>query len=417
MFFGAGNLILPPYIGLLTGENWWSAVAGFFTTGIVAPFLGILMIVINGTSFADIGKRIHPYLITVLTFLIMMSIGPLVALPRTGATTFEVGVQPIFPQVNNVLFSAFFFIVVYLLSFTKSKIVDIIGNILTPFLLVSLSVLVIVGIINSSTAAIVSEKTTAESFVYAFHQGYQTMDVLASIVFAGIIISAAIEKGYTDYQKRFKITLGAGLISMTALLFIYGGLIYLGAHAPSGYGEEVSRTELLLGLSNAYVGPSGTRVIAVAVSFACLTTAIALASATGSFLSKLVKDKVPYSITLFLTCLLSFYLSIKSVDEIIEYAVAILGFVYPITFILILTLLFFGKYVQYKSPYMVAIVVSATFSSISSLNSLGMLSLEMQEFYAKIPFSQHQLEWVIPSFIGFFIAYLIARYNRNKTSI
>lgn len=417
MFFGAGNLILPPYIGLLTGENWWSAVAGFFTTGIVAPFLGILMIVRNGTSFADIGKRIHPYVITVLTFLIMMSIGPLVALPRTGATTFEVGVQPIFPQVNNVLFSAFFFIVVYLLSFTKSKIVDIIGNILTPFLLVSLSVLVIVGIINSSTAAVESEKTTAESFVYAFHQGYQTLDVLASIVFAGIIISAAIDKGYTDYQKRFKITLGAGLISMTALLFIYGGLIYLGAHAPSGYGEEVSRTELLLGLSNAYVGPSGTQVIAVAVSFACLTTAIALASATGSFLSKLVKEKIPYSITLFLTCLLSFYLSIKSVDEIIEYAVAILGFVYPITFILILTLLFFGKYVQYKSPYMVAIVVSATFSSISSLNSLGMLSLEMQEFYAKITFSQHQLEWVIPSFIGFFIAYIIAKYNRNKTSI
>ena len=40
MFFGAGNLILPPFIGLETGSEWLTALAGFFITAIIAPFLG-----------------------------------------------------------------------------------------------------------------------------------------------------------------------------------------------------------------------------------------------------------------------------------------------------------------------------------------------------------------------------------------
>lgn len=415
MFFGAGNLILPPFIGLKSGTEWFAAVSGFFTTGIVAPFLGVLTVVLFGTSFTDLGRKVNPLVVTVLAFLIMLCIGPLVAIPRTAAATFEIGIQPLFPDFNNILFSVLFFGVVIFLSVSKSRIVDIIGNFLTPFLILSLGILVVMGIINPPDVSHISELNSQQSFVFAFHEGYQTLDVLASVIFAGIIISAAIDKGYTNVNDRFKITIAAGLISMIALLFIYGGLIYLGAHSGFPLSETVSRTELLLHISNAVLGNNGTVVISFAVALACLTTAIALTSAMGSFLEKLTFGKINYKMGVLLTCLVSGYFSVKSVEEIIDYAVVILGFIYPITFALILTVLFFGKLIFSRAPFIAAVTVAALVASLSVFQHFNLFPQSIAQINSWLPLSQHQLGWLLPSFLAFFIA---AGFNsgRKKTS-
>ncbi|MCQ4035526.1 branched-chain amino acid transport system II carrier protein [Kaistella montana] len=411
MFFGAGNLILPPFIGLKTGDEWFSAIAGFFTTGIVSPFLGVLTVVLFGTSFTDLGRKVNPVVVTVLAVLIMLCIGPLVAIPRTAAATFEIGVKPLLPEFNNILFSLIFFAIVLALSVSESKIVDIIGNFLTPFLILSLGILVTIGIMNPTAAAESTGVTTQQSFVFAFHEGYQTLDVLASVIFAGIIISAAIDKGYTNAKDRFKITIAAGLISMVALLFIYGGLIYLGAHSGYEFSEKVSRTELLLNISHNLMGESGTLVISVAVALACLTTAIALTSAMGSFLQEFSKGKIGYKVGVLLTCLVSAFFSVKSVDEIIEYAVVILGFVYPITFALILTVLFFGKIIFSRTPYVAAVTTAGVVASLSVLQQLNVLVEPIETLKSWLPFSEHHLEWLLPSFAAFFIA---AGFNSGR---
>ena len=415
MFFGAGNLILPPFIGLKSGTEWFAAVSGFFTTGIVAPFLGVLTVVLFGTSFTDLGRKVNPVVVTVLAFLIMLCIGPLVAIPRTAAATYEIGIKPLMPDFNNVLFSVIFFAVVIFLSVSQSKIVDIIGNFLTPFLILSLGILVVMGIVNPPDLSKVTGISTQESFVFAFHEGYQTLDVLASVIFAGIIISAAIDKGYTNANDRFKITIAAGLISMVALLFIYGGLIYLGAHSGFPLSDTVSRTELLLHISNAVLGKSGTVVISFAVALACLTTAIALTSAMGSFLEKLTFGKINYKMGVLLTCLVSGYFSVKSVEEIIDYAVVILGFIYPITFALILTVLFFGKLIFSRTPFIAAVTVAALVASLSVFQHLSLFPQSVAQINSWLPLSQHQLGWLIPSFLAFFIA---AGFNsgRKRTS-
>ncbi len=415
MFFGAGNLILPPFIGLKSGTEWFAAVSGFFTTGIVAPFLGVLTVVLFGTSFTDLGRKLNPLVVTVLAFLIMLCIGPLVAIPRTAAATFEIGIKPVFPHFNNILFSVLFFGVVIFLSLSKSRIVDIIGNFLTPFLILSLGILVVMGIMNPPDVSHVSELNSQQSFVFAFHEGYQTLDVLASVIFAGIIISAAIDKGYTNANDRFKITIAAGLISMIALLFIYGGLIYLGAHSGFPLSETVSRTELLLHISNAVLGKKGTVVISIAVALACLTTAIALTSAMGSFLEKLTFGKVNYKMGVLLTCLVAGYFSVKSVEEIIDYAVVILGFIYPITFALILTVLFFGKLIFSRTPFIAAVTVAALVASLSVFQHFNLFPQSVAQINSWLPLSQHQLGWLLPSFLAFFIA---AGFNsgRKRTS-
>ncbi len=413
MFFGAGNLILPPFIGLQSGESWPLAIAGFFTTGIIAPFLGVLTIVLYGNNFTDLGRRIHPGVVKVLGLLIMLCIGPLVAIPRTGATTYEVGILPLIPSFNKVVFALIFFLIVYLLSASKSKIVDLIGNVLTPLLILSLGLLVVVGIFAPTAPSIATNLGQTKAFVAAFHEGYQTLDVLASVVFAGIIISAATQKGFTTPLQKFRVTLGAGLISMAALLFIYGGLIYLGAHAGISTSEDLSRTELLLRISHDVLGPNGTLIISVAVSFACLTTAIALCSAMGSFVEELSHSRISYRSAVIVTCLVSAFLSVQSVDEIINYAVTILGFVYPITFTLILTLLVFGKFIFSKTPYLVSLGVSTACALLAVLQNFGILEGPIGTFRAALPLYEHSLEWVLPSFGAFLLTLLFVGKNQK----
>lgn len=413
MFFGAGNLILPPFIGLSSGSQWFAALLGFFSTAIFAPFLGVLMVAVSGTSFVDLGYRIHPKLVTILTLLIILCIGPLVAIPRTGATTFEVGFSPSFPELNNVVFSILFFAVVLFLSLSQQKIVDIIGNYLTPFLLASLAALVILGIIHPSAAAQPSTMSFSKSFVFGFMEGYQTLDVLASVVFAGIVISAVVGKGYASAKERSKVTVISGLISMTLLLFIYGGLIYLGATTDYALTENTSRTDLLLHISQSILGKNGTYVISVAISVACLTTAIALTSATGSFFEKLTNGKVSYTIGVIVCTLISMYLSIKSVDDIIGYAVNILLFIYPITFALILYVLLFGRLVKTRLPYIATIIVTAMISLISVFENIKIDVFGLYELKKIIPLNSHNLEWFIPSLVTFIVFAFISRTKKR----
>lgn len=271
------------------------------------------------------------------------------------------------------------------------------------------------GLLNPTALAQDTGVSTQQSYVYSFHQGYQTLDVLASVIFAGIIISAAIDKGYTNANERFKITIAAGLISMVALLFIYGGLIYLGAHSGFAASEEISRVDLLLHISKSVMGNNGTIVISIAVALACLTTAIALTAAMGTFVEKLSKGKIGYRAAVFITCFVSGYFSVKSVDEIIEYAVVILSFVYPITFALILTLLFFGKIIFSKSPYIAAISTAGVVASFTVFQHFGLFTTEITEVNRWLPLSEHELGWVLPSFAAFFITAALKRATKRSS--
>src|SRR5690606_5284322 len=245
MFFGAGNLLLPPFIGLQVGHHTLITIIAFGLTGIILPFLGILSIVKSGNTIYDLGNRIHPLLAPILGTIIMLCIGPLIAIPRTGATTFEIGIAPNFPTFSPILFSVIFFGITWALSISPSKVVDIIGNILTPLLLVLLFALILIGIINPAGDFASTTLSTTESFKFGFTEGYQTVDMLASLVFAGIIIAAAQARGYTKMSDKSSVVISSGIISSVCLIFIYGGLVYLGA--TSGIEDKgISRSALLI---------------------------------------------------------------------------------------------------------------------------------------------------------------------------
>ena len=160
--------LLPPLIGVEVGSNFLIAIIAFGLTGILLPFTGILSVIYSGDSFSDLGKRVHPIIAPVLGTIIMVCIGPLIAIPRTAATTFEVGLKPFFSEMNPAWGSLLFFIVTLFLAIKPSKVVDYIGNYLTPVLLVLLALLIVVGIVNPSAALEPSKKTMVESFSLGF---------------------------------------------------------------------------------------------------------------------------------------------------------------------------------------------------------------------------------------------------------
>lgn len=415
MFFGAGNLILPPFIGLMSGNQWGVSLLGFFITAIIAPFLGVIVVTKSGITFTDLGRKVHPLLIDILALLIILCIGPLVAIPRTGATTFEVGFKPFFPELSNVVFAVVFFLIVLVLSISKAKIVDIIGKFLTPILLISLFALIFLGIINPiKSVEMTSEIPDGQAFTFGFVEGYQTLDVLASVIFAGIIIAAVMNNGYTSAKERVSITIWAGLISTLALLIIYGGLIYLGAtsdYLESGSKSisDISRTDLLLHISTSVLGKAGMLVMAIAIAFACLTTAIALTSATGSIFEKMSKGKIPYRLGVSLCTIVSVFLSINGVDKIITYAVNILLFIYPIVFTLILCILLFGRFVEAKTPFIAAIFVTSLLSVVSVVKNLGLEWIFLFELKEMLPLNRYHLEWLLPSLVTFIIASFLSK--------
>ncbi|TDS15813.1 branched-chain amino acid transport system II carrier protein [Sphingobacterium paludis] len=414
MFFGAGNLLLPPFIGIQVGSHIWITILAFGLTGILLPFLGILSVTQSGETFSDLGHRVNKNLATVLGTIIMICIGPLIALPRTAATTYEVGILPSFPDSNPLWTSLAFFIVVWLFAIVPSKVVDLVGNLLTPFLLIILTVLIVAGILYPPSLPSATALSSTESFSLGFTEGYQTLDVLASVIFAGIIIAATKAKGYHSIREKNKVVIASGALAAVCLLFIYGGLIYLGATA----GIEdmaVKRSELLIHISNRILGKYGTLAIALSIALACLTTAIALAAAVGTFFSELTRGRLSYTLLVTLTCLVSGVLSITGVDNIIQFAYPPLAFVYPIVITLVLYVVFFGRWVPSKSPYIAALIASTIVAVCNVLNILNLLTPNQFALLNNIPFFSYELGWVVPSFLAFCITWGVERLRGNTT--
>lgn len=411
MFFGAGNLLLPPMIGVEVGSNYFVAMLAFGLTGILLPFTGILSVVFSGNNFNDLGNRVDKRLAAILGTIIMICIGPLIAIPRTAATTFEVGIKPFFPTLDPIWGSMIFFAITILLAIRPSKVVDVIGNYLTPVLLVLLFLLITMGILNPTTDFMPSELTMMQSFSKGFIEGYQTLDVLASVIFAGIIIAAARNKGYTDTKSKSQIVIISGLLSTTCLLFVYGGLIYLGATSGET-NPTITRAELLIEISRNTLGHYGLIAIALCMAFACLTTSIALTSAVGTFFGRLTNGKLSYTVLVVLCTLISFGLSIKGVDEIINFAYPPLAFVYPITITLVIYIVLFGKIVKSKTPFVFALLASTIIAILGLLKLLGYFDESTVSSLNKIPFFEYDLGWVVPSIIGFGFGLLIDKIKK-----
>lgn len=392
MFFGAGNLLFPPSVGVAVGQSWLPASLGFFLTGIGLPLLGILAFtrVGNLDEFADkVSIKFNKYYSSIL----ILVIGPLFAIPRTGSTTFEMGVLPLFPNVNHLLLatitSAVFFLITLLLVLNESSITDILGKFLTPIILIILGLITFSGF-TKNLGVPVATTISGSQFSYGFVSGYQTMDALASVLFGVIIIRGLESKGITNLKEQKSYLSGAGVIAAIGLGFIYLSLIYLGAQISGIKGLSTAQTTLKL--AEMTLGHIGKIAFGICVAAACLTTSVGLVALASDWFSQITK--LSYRTYAIIITIFSALLSIVGLDHIISLSIPVLTILYPITIVLILLNIFA---VKKKAIFKYVVLITLI------INVLELLKVKL----SFIPLANEGFAWVVPACIVFVIASFI----------
>jgi len=396
LFFGAGNLIFPPALGLLSGENWLLCMFGFLLTGVGLPILGVITLSKAGGSINDLADKVHPVFAKVIGTITVLAIGPLLAIPRTGATVYEIGVQPLFGDIHPLIVSVIYFSITLFFVIKPSGIIDKIGKILTPILLAVISTIIIKGVFFPISTPIVTG--IANPFSKGFLDGYQTMDALGSIVLGGIVLVSLKEKGYLGKKEQLRMTKKAGLLAGACLTFVYGGLLYLGATVSGVFEVGISKSELIIAITDNILGSMGQIGMCVAVSAACLTTSIGLTAVVGNYFEDLTKGKLSYKSIVIGTSVFSTIISVIGVEQIVKFSVPLLVLVYPVA-ILLIVLNLFDDYIKsnnvYKGAVFGAIIVS-TFDALAAMN----INIEFaNSLIARLPFASSGFAWIVPAVV------------------
>lgn len=407
MFFGAGNLIFPPHLGTNAGSEWFLGFMCFFVADVGLALVAILSMIKSGdVSIQGVTKKLGPVPSVIINTLIVLCIGPFLAIPRTAATTFEMGVMPLFPRINSWMFGAVFFGLVLLFTVRPSGVVDVIGKYLTPVLVACLLAMIVIGFVNPiGDISTVAKFDTVKEGVMS---GYQTMDVLASIVFVIIIISAAKDKGYTETKDTMNVVIKSSIFAAIALFVIYGGLAFLGATTSAGGFEGYNQTGLVVAITQSLIGSYGVLVLAIIVFFACLTTAIGLVSSCASYFEGLTKGKVSYTKVVILTVAFSYIVSNFGISTIISIASPVLSLLYPVVLVMIV-LNFFGSRIKNNNIYIFAAAFALAASAAEVLCGFGL----PLEFIHKLPLGSFQCGWIVPAIIGGIIGKFVPASERS----
>ncbi len=411
IFFGAGNLILPPYIGLNAGQNWIAAWMGFALSGPLLTCLGMIAMAKNqGDTDQFAGKVGHKFSI-ILGSIIILCIGPFMSVPRTGATTFEVSVQPFIPSFSPVIFALIFFGITLYFTINKTKAIDMIGNYMTPVLLVILFTIIIKGIFTPISPTTIAGKG---QFNIGFLEGYQTMDSLSPMVMAGMIISNFRDKGIISKKALATHTIYAELIAATGLILVYGGLTFLGSKAFSVVPQGLSRSELLSAIVHHFLGGFGNVALALVVALACLTTSIGLITATGDFFSKITDNKLKYQHIVIMAVGVSAVLSIVGVNGIMTFSQPILLAVYPV--VIALTFLnLFDKFIGSDLIYKTTVYSTLFVSIFSGIEAAGFKNFPLVKIFSRLPLWEYGFSWILAAFIGLIGGILFSTFSEKRT--
>jgi len=403
-FFGAGNLILPPMLGFNSGPDWWLVTIGFILSATIIPLLALFAHARLQGTMLDFGNKVSP-LFSLIFCLCVYSIAIALPIPRTAAVTHELAIQPFF-GTSGLLTSTIYFALVFLFVMNRNNVLQILGKYLTPLIVIIL--LVIIGIGVSSYPSTMNISNYQLPIVSGLLEGYQTYDALGGILIGGVVIISLNLKGYTSFEDKKKIITKSGLIAASGLFIIYAGLIAVGAFYNTEFSNDISRTELLTGLSLKTLGNIGTTFLSVLVALACFTTAVSVIVGTADFIKGLFNNsQKAYLITAIIACLLGVLVGQMNVTYIINVALPALMFIYPITIVLILLNVIPEKFAS-KLVFKAVVLVTFIFSIPDFLGFL-VEGDSLHTIKAFIPLADQNLGWVLPALITFVVVNAILK--------
>lgn len=428
LFFGAGNLIFPVFMGQLAGSNIWFSILGFLITGVGLPLLGIVAMGISRSSgLYDLASRVNPLYSLFFTCALYLTIGPFFAIPRTATVSFEVGIAPLIPESQTSLwlgiFSFLFFLCVLLFSLKPSNILVYVGKILNPIFLLFLSILIIASIIKPMGSLSDFPATGAyeyNSFFQGFIEGYNTMDALASLAFGIVVINAIKNLGVKDPKSIALSTIKSGILSTSLMALIYAFLAIIGAQSLGITSISANGGQALAIVSEHYFGRAGALLLAATITVACLKTAVGLITSCSETFASIFKNSLSYRSYAILFCSISFGIANVGLNNIISFSIPALMFLYPLAIVLILLSLFHGAFKGDRRVYKIVTAFTLPAAIMDLIGALpeglvGVLNLSLIIDWSKtyIPFYHIGMGWLVPSLVGLIIALLVSKINPN----
>ncbi len=408
LFFGAGNLIFPAFLGYNAGDGWFMVAIGFVISAVVIPILAIYGHARLQGTMMDFGKKVSP-VFALIYCLIVYAISIALPSPRTASVTYEMAIQPYF-ELSSWGLSSIYFILVLLFVLNRSKIMDIIGKFLTPGILIILGSIICIGLFGDYEP--LSASTYASNLTSGILEGYQTFDAIGGVLVGGVLVVSLGLKGVSKEESKSVIA-KAGLFAGIGFVIMYVGLIALGA-ANSGTLDIDNRTELLSQLSYNTLGNMGRAALGILVALACFTTAVGIVTGTADFFKGLFNEsKRTYIITAIISCVLGVVMGQFDVHYIVEVAIPALMFIYPITIALILLNVLPEKYASHI-VFKAVVAVTILFSLPDFLSTIGFADSvkSIQEF---LPLGTITLGWLLPAVITFSIVNILSYKKESIT--
>lgn len=432
MFFGAGNLIFPPFLGAQAGSLTWHAMVGFLISAVGLPVLGVAAVALSG-GIRNLADRVHPVFAFLFTLLIYLSIGPCLAIPRTASTSFEMTVLPVLTGMNfnmeNVisgtgftlqtvsqfLYSAIFFMIAMAVAFRPEKLTDRLGKVLCPTLLVLIGVIFTGCLVwPMGPYGTPGQAYSSGAVVTGFLEGYQTMDTIAALNF-GIIIAINIRaKGVEQDGAIVRETVKAGVIAGILLALIYGALAHIGAPAGAVTADTGNGARILTYVAGSLFGKAGMIILGLIFLIACFNTCVGLLSCCSQYFTTII-PVVGYKAWVAVFAVVSLVISSAGLNRILAVSVPVLNAIYPVAIVLIVLAFLNPLTGRWPAVFPCSILLTGIVSVVYALEQSKVMIPFLSQAATFLPGYGAGLGWIVPALVGMALGVAVSSGAGSET--
>lgn len=421
MHFGASSMVWPMNWGKESGSSVLPAFLGALITSLLLVLVAYLALAKGDGTYNKITNRVlgksFGNFYTRITIAIL---GPLYAIPRMSAAAWDSIVQAFSLDPNNkamlIIFTIVFYIITYVFLMNPGKAMDKISNILFPFLLVIVVLIVGKGIAHPISEPI-EKAYEGSAFAYGFTNGYATAEILCALIFGGVIFNSLESKGVAE-ENMTSTMIKVGVIGIAMLTCTHFAHMWIGAHTGNVF-KDLNYTALYTAVASALYGKLGGVLFSLALFFAALTTAIGMTSGCAEFFVDTSDGKYNYKQCSIVILVLSIIFGCLGLSSMLSILGPILDGIYPAAIVLVIFYAFVpdvhsNKYLRGCSYSMYTAFVLGMVDMVwkyfvkLNINPLGFVN-----FYEKIPFAKVSLAWVPWAILAFIIG--ICTYKKDET--
>ncbi len=433
IFFGAGNLIFPPALGMLSGNEFSKAILGFVLSEGIAITTLVVGIFNSGGYKAEMDEKFSPRIANIYLVALYLTIGPFFAIPRTAAVSYSMGIAPIFGEssLGLLIFTGVYFLAAYVLAMNPSKILDRVGKILTPLFVGLILLMVILGSLKfSGTKPLIFADTypSSTAFSKGFIEGYNTLDAIASVAFSIIAIETLQGFKFKSKKEYISTIWIVGMFTAIAFSLLYFGLAYLGHIFPVPL-EVATNPNINKGVyiltetARSVFGHFGMVVLGVMVTLTCFTSTVGLIVATAEFFNKNFHSHKyssynNYKLYATIFTIIGLVISNAGLSSVIKYSLPVLQSLYPLT-ISIMVMIIVNKWIPLSKKGLTVtlmVVFGISLLSITSFvfgpnHGLTMIANQVLQY---LPLANDSLGWLVPCLVGIGLSSILPNRQLGK---